>query len=404
VSSLRVAYLVNQYPKVSHSFIRREIAALEELGIQVARFSIRPCRETLPDPADQAEHGRTLALLDRPWFLFTALARTLLTAPAPFLLGLRAAFRMGWRSDRGLIPHMAYLLEACRLVGHLRDGQVEHLHAHFATNPAAVAMLCRILGGPPYSFTAHGPDDFDRAPGLSLGEKIAGAKFVTSVSAYGRSQLLRWSDGQHWDKIHVVPMGLDSAFLEAKTAPIPDTRMLVSIGRLHEQKGQLLLLEAMALLAAQDCPCQLLLIGEGPLRPALEAAVERLKLQDSVRLAGALAAEAIRGHLLAARVFVLPSFAENLPIVLMEALALERPVIATHIAGIPELVENGACGWLVAPGDVHALAAAIRDALDTPASRLAVMGSEGARRVRRHHDARHGAARLAEYFRGGNAA
>jgi colanic acid/amylovoran biosynthesis glycosyltransferase len=404
MSPLRVAYLVNQYPKVSHSFIRREIAALEDLGIQVARFSIRPCRETLPDPADRAEQGRTLALLDRPWFLFTALARTLLSSPLRFLRGLRATMRMGWHSDRGLIPHLAYLLEACRLLGHLRDGHVQHLHAHFATNPAAVAMLCRILGGPPYSFTAHGPDDFDRAPTLSLGEKIAGAKFVTSVSAYGRSQLLRWSEGLDWGKIHVVPMGLDSAFLEAETAPIPDTRMLVSIGRLHEQKGQLLLLEAIALLAAQDCPCQLLLIGEGPLRPALEAAVARLKLQGSVRLAGALAAEAIRGHLLAARVFVLPSFAENLPIVLMEALALERPVIATQIAGIPELVEHGACGWLVAPGDVHALAAAIRDALHTPAPRLAEMGSEGARRVHRNHDARGCAARLAEYFRGGNGA
>lgn len=395
---------MNQYPKVSHSFIRREIEALEELGIEVARFSIRPCREALPDAADLAERGRTLALLNRPLSLFAAMGRTMVTTPVRFLRGLGATMRMGWRSDRGLIPHFAYLLEACFLLGHLRAGQVEHLHAHFATNPAAVAMLCRILGGPPYSFTAHGPDDFDRAPALSLGEKVAGAKFVTSVSFYGRSQLLRWSDGRDWGKIHVIPMGLDASFLGATPTPLPDTRLLVSIGRLHEQKGQLLLLEAIALLAAQDCPCQLVLIGEGPLRPVLEAAVARLNLQSCVRLTGALSGEAIRGRILDSRVLVLPSFAENLPIVLMEALALERPVIATQIAGIPELVENGVCGWLVAPGDVEALASAIRDALHTPVTRLAAMGREGARRVHRDHDARLCATRLAEHFRSGNSA
>jgi glycosyltransferase involved in cell wall biosynthesis/GT2 family glycosyltransferase len=382
-----VAYLVNQYPHVSHSFIRREIRALEERGVAVERFSIRRPPVTLVDPADQEEQRRTHVLLETG--LAGLAAGCLVTALVRPLRWLRAAVlatRLGWRSGRGLCRHWAYLAEASVLLRRLRRARVRHLHAHFGTNAADVALLTHTLGGPPYSFTIHGPEEFDRPERLALGRKIEQAAFVVTVSEFGRSQAFRWCSHRHWRKIHVVHCGVDHAFLGAGTQPVPDAPRVVCVGRLCEQKGQLRLLEALGCLAADGMPFQAVLAGDGPMRRDLEAEIARLGLADRVRVTGWLSGAEVRRELVEARALVLPSFAEGLPVVLMEAMALGRPVITTYVAGIPELVRPGVNGWLIPAGSVEALAGAIRQALEAPSRQLARMGRAGAARVRAAHD------------------
>lgn len=397
---MRVAYLVNQYPHVSHTFIRREIAALEAAGTEVDRFSIRPSAEELVDPADREERRRTEVLLDAGAAgLLLALAVTAVRRPLPWLRALRAAIRLSRRSGRGLLRHLAYLGEACMLVRRLRGRGVRHLHAHFGTNSAAVAMLASLLDGPPYSFTVHGPEEFDSPESLSLREKVARSAGAVVVSDFGRSQLLRWADPEDWPKVRVVRCGLDAAFLGAGPRELPEVPRLVCVGRLAGQKGQLLLLEALTLVAAEGIDFEMILAGDGPLRPALEERLRVLSLGGRVRITGWLGGEAVRRELLAARLMVLPSFAEGLPVVLMEALALGRPVVTTYVAGIPELVENGVSGWLVPAGSAPALAGALADALRAPTETLARMGRAGAARVAALHDASREAAKLAEMFR-----
>jgi len=396
---MKVAYLVNQYPHVSHSFIRREIAGLETLGVEVERFSVRPSPADLVDPADQAERQRTQILLGVGVFgLLGALLWTALTRPWRWLKALRRTVRMGRRSERGVLRHLVYLAEACVLRRRLAKCGAAHLHAHFGTNSASVALLTRILGGPPYSFTVHGPEEFDHPEALSLTEKIENAAFVVAVSSFGRSQLFRWCCAAHWPRIQVVRCGVDAAFLSGGPQPVPDTNRLVCVGRLAEQKGQLLLLEALGRLAAEGVPFEMVLAGDGPMRHIIEEQMQRLGLKERVRITGWVSGDTVRQEILAARTMVLPSFAEGLPVVLMEALALGRPVLTTYIAGIPELVENGVNGWLIPAGSVDALAEALRQVLQAPLERLEQMGKAGAVRAGAMHDAKAEAAKLAALF------
>jgi colanic acid/amylovoran biosynthesis glycosyltransferase len=397
---LRVAYLVNQYPAVSHSFIRREIAALEAGGIEVQRFSIRPPPAELVDPADQAEQRRTRVLLAGGMGrLVVAVALTAIASPGALWRTLRAGVRLGRRSERGVLRHFVYVAEACLLARWLRAaGGVSHLHAHFGTNSAAVALFTRLLGGPPYSFTVHGPEEFDHPEELSLAEKVDYAAAVAVVSSFGRSQLSRWVPPEQWGKIHVVRCGVDAEFLANGPQPAADNRRLVCVGRLAPQKGQLLILDALARLRAEGVEVEVVLAGDGPLRAPIEKRIRELELGTAVRITGWISNEQVRAELVGARALLLPSFAEGLPVVLMEALALGRPAITTFVAGIPELVENGVNGWLVPAGSTDDLVRAIKAALSTSPLELERMGRAGAVAVAARHDASREAARLAELF------
>lgn len=393
---MRVGYLVNQYPQPSHTFIRREIAALESVGFVVERFSLRPS-QLVVDAADAAELARTRAMLATgKGRLAAALLATAALRPRRFLRALALAVRVGWRSQRGLMRHFAYLAEAALLRSWLAEARVRHLHAHFGTNSAAVAMLCAELGGPGYSFTAHGPEEFEHADLLGLRDKIRRAAFVVAVSEFGRDQLCRWTAPPGRARLAVVRCSIDERYFAA-ARPCPDAARLVCVGRLTHQKGQLLLLEALARLAADSIPFELVVVGDGPLRPDVQRAARRLGIYDRVHLRGWLDEATVRDEILSARALVLPSVAEGLPVVLMEAFALRRPVVATRVAGIPELVDDR-CGWLVPPNSVEALAGAIRAALTAPAAQLDAMGAHGAERVKRAHDPRCEAIKLAKLF------
>jgi colanic acid/amylovoran biosynthesis glycosyltransferase len=371
---MKIAYLVNKYPKVSHSFIRREISALEASGLQVSRFSIRSCESELVDPKDKLEFKKTQVILDVGVLsLILNLLTFAIANPINFLKGLKLALAVGIQSDAGLLRHLIYLAEACLLRRRLRESDCEHLHSHFGTNSTTVAMLCRQIGGPSYSFTVHGPEEFDRAGNIALTEKINRAKFVVAICSFGKSQLYRWCDYEQWQKIHVVRCGVDEDYFSQPQTFISDIPHLVCVGRLCEQKGQILLLQAVKLLVDEGLNLKLTLVGDGELRGQLEELIHDYGLQQQIIITGWASGEQVQSHITNARALILPSFAEGLPVVLMEAFALHRPVVSTYVAGIPELVQSDINGWLVPAGSVEELSAAIRKVLKTSPDTLTQM-------------------------------
>ncbi|MFJ2985417.1 MULTISPECIES: glycosyltransferase [unclassified Pseudomonas] len=397
---MRIAYFINQYPKVSHSFIRREILALERQGIEVQRIALRGWDAALQDSDDVAERDKTRYVLqDGVKGLLKPLLQVLRAQPRGFCHALGLALRMGLRADRAWPYHLVYLAEACRVVQWLQASGAEHVHAHFGTNSTEVVMLANALGGPSYSFTVHGPEEFDKPQFLHMGEKVRRAAFVAAVSSYGRSQLFRWVAHEHWVKVKVVHCGLERSFHEgAAVAPSAAPR-LVCVGRLCEQKGQLLLLEAARILLAKGVAFEMVLAGDGEMREQIDALIARHGLQAHVRVTGWISSAQVREEILAARALVLPSFAEGLPVVIMEAMALRRPVLTTYVAGIPELVRQGENGWLFPAGAVEELATAMADCLAQPADTLQRMGDAAYERVLQRHDIDTEAARLVSYFK-----
>jgi colanic acid/amylovoran biosynthesis glycosyltransferase len=399
---MRITYFINQYPKVSHSFIRREILALERLGLVVQRIALRGLRDKLVDEDDLNERTKTKYVLDDGMLkLLGAVFNMFISSPLTFISSLQLALTMGWRADRPLPYHLIYFAEACQLALWMKSFGSEHVHAHFGSNSAEVVMLARALGGPPYSFTVHGPEEFDKPQPLKLAGKIKHAAFVVAISSYGRSQLYRWLNHLDWHKVKVVHCGIEKSFYEIDALPSSQqsiTRM-VCVGRLCEQKGQLLLLEACKNLMDKGLAYQLVLAGDGEMRPEVERYIKMHHLENNVKITGWISSSQVRDEILASHAMVLPSFAEGLPVVIMEAMALKRPVISTYVAGIPELVIPGENGWLVPAGSVDDLTVALKQLITTDTSKLKEMGDAAYHRVKQRHDIDTEAAKLFMLFK-----
>lgn len=397
---MKVAYLVNQYPSVSHSFIRREIQSLEKKGIEIARYSARSHLRDLVDPGDIAEHGKTRFILDgskaailiSPFIIF-------ISRPIRFITALIRSLRMGMRSDRGVLKHFFYFLEACLVARWVKQDSVDHVHAHFGTNSTAVALILYWLTDTPYSFTVHGPEEFDKPEFLSLKMKIEQAKFVAAISSFGKSQLFRQLDEKDWYKVKIVHCGLEESYFDEPPTPVPTAPNFVCVGRLCEQKGQLILLRAANELKKQGCDFHLTMVGDGPMRSELERYIAENGLNNNVRITGWMSSDDVKKELKAARSMVLPSFAEGLPVVIMEAMALRRPPITTYIAGIPELVIDGENGWLVIAADVGGLAKAMKNAIDASPEKFEQMGAAAHARVKERHNITKEAGKLFSLFK-----
>jgi colanic acid/amylovoran biosynthesis glycosyltransferase len=398
---LKIAYLINQYPKISHTFIRREIVALERHGLDVQRFALRGWDEETINAEDEEEKRRTRYVLqDGLGPLLGAMFKTICTQPVRFLSALALAIKVGWRADRALPYHFVYFAEACRTRLWLKASGASHVHAHFGTNATEILMLVRALGGPSYSFTVHGPEELDKPEFLHLREKVRYSAFVVAISSFTCSQLYRWIEHIHWPKVKLIHCGIESSFYEGASLPIyVEVPRLVSVGRLSAQKGQLLLVAAAHALARKNIEFQLVLVGDGEMRPEIEALIAKYSLQDKVRLTGAISTDRVREEILRARGLVLPSFAEGLPIVIMEAMALRRPVLATYVAGIPELVLPGKTGWLFPAGSVDALTKALESFLTCSADELRLMGEAAYERVVERHSIDVEVKKLADLFR-----
>jgi colanic acid/amylovoran biosynthesis glycosyltransferase len=382
-----LAYIVSEYPKISHSFIRREIHALEKRGWQIHRFAARGWKDLLVDPADLAEQKLTLFILQQGAvrLLWATLALGV-SRPGRFWRTLVLAGKMMSHSDRPAILHLIYLMEACWLSRRLIEAGIRHLHAHFGTNPAEVAMLSSELTGIPFSFTVHGPEEFDKVRAIHLAEKIRRAKFVIAVSSFGRSQLFRTVEYSQWFKVKVVHCGVDSGFAALESIAPSSSNRLVCVGRLCEQKGQALLVSAAAILHREGLKFELVFVGDGEQRSVLEDLIKRHDLGGIISITGWADASSVRREMISSRVLILPSFAEGLPVVIMEAMALGRPVITTYVAGNPELVLHGETGWLIPAGSEEALCCAIRECFETSDEKLGAMGEIGrARALSRHN-------------------
>ena len=396
---LRVAYLINQYPKVSHTFIRREILAEERLGLKIERFALRGWDTEVVDESDRAERDRTRFILKGGVLpLAAAACWRFVRQPKTFMRALGEAVKMSRKSTRPLPYHLVYLAQACRIREMLDETPVDHLHAHFGTNSTEVARLVKLLGGPSYSFTVHGADEADDGKYLHLDSKVRDAKFVVAVSAYTRSQLLRHAAPEDWSKIHVVHCGLDRESFDVQANPNSAlSSTFLCIGRLSPEKGHLILLDAFAHVASRHPAARLVIAGDGPLRAKIEKRIQNLGLQSRVRITGWIDSHAVRHEIEDCRVLVQPSFQEGLPVVLMEAMAQSRPVISTYVAGIPELVspENG---WLVPSGDVNTLADAMTSSLECSDDTIRRLGAAAQETARKRHSIDSEAAKLAALF------
>ena len=400
---MQITYLINQYPKVSHSFIRREILALERQGFHVQRIALRGWNEVVVDIEDIAEQKKTLYVLAQGVIsLLIAALKVLFSTPARFFAALDLALKMARVSEKSLPYHLIYLAEACKMLPWLKLHQSQHLHAHFGTNSAEIAMLAGVLAKLPYSYTVHGPEEFDKPQALGLNMTIHQAKFVIAISSFGRSQLYRWANFADWGKVKIVHCGLEASFYNVPAKLIAATPRLVCVGRLCEQKGQMLLIEAAKKLNDSGVDFELILAGDGEMRAEIESLIAKYQLQDKVKITGWISSDEVRKHILSSQALVLPSFAEGLPVVIMEAMSLKRPVISTYIAGIPELLKQGENGWLCVAGDVEDLHKAMREALTLPVETLQKMGDAAYIRVIARHNIDIEAAKLAEHFKAAN--
>jgi glycosyltransferase involved in cell wall biosynthesis len=394
----RVAYLTGHYPRVSHTFIEREVEGLRALGHEVQTCSIRrTARSELSGPAQEAEQARTWHVIEaakRPATLLGAHWHYLRHHPRRWWQTLRLAVRTSADGPRALLWQLFYFLEAAVLARHLEREKVAHLHNHLASQSCNVAMLTSALSGIPYSFTIHGPDTFFEAPRWHLAEKTRRAAFVSCISHFARSQLMCFADPADWDKLKIVHCGV---YPEAYTAPETEGARLLFVGRLVGVKGPRLLLRALTQLSGTHPDATLTYVGDGPDRVALETLARETGLAERVRFLGYQPPEKVAEALADADVFCLPSFAEGVPVVLMEAMAAGRAVVTSRIAGIPELIEDGVSGRLVPPGDLGALTDALEACLsDRDAARR--MGEAARARVAAEFDARIEARKLSAHI------
>lgn len=395
-----ITYLTGSYPMVSHTFILREVLELRKLGMRIHTASIRRPEQNDVLGVEEAEAlAQTFYVAERIMNPFSALAASL-SCFRRWPRGWLAAAKLAWRTRApgamAGVRQLAYFLEANVLADHLRKNGSTHIHNHFADSSCTVAMLASQISGVSYSFTIHGPTEFFEAPRWRLDEKVARAEFVACISHFARSQLMLFSDQSQWKKLTIVHCGVNPAGYGRRPRR-PYGKRILFVGRLTAVKGTLLLLDAVAAARSAHLDLTLTIIGDGQDRSKLEAKARALGLSDLVSFLGYQNQSAVAEQLEDADLLVLPSFAEGVPIVLMEAMASRLPVIASRVGGVQELVEHGVSGFVIPPGDVDELAASIVRLLDDP--RLcASMGAAGRAKVEAEFSIRGQADALATAF------
>jgi colanic acid/amylovoran biosynthesis glycosyltransferase len=401
---LRLAYLLSIYPAISHTFFLNEIAALRGLGFAIDVASInRPERAAGPASMLEMSELKTTFCIKamNPTRSFLVLLKILFRRPQVVFRGLRAAFSLdGWNLPATSYA-LFYLAEALLLGDWLRRRGHRHLHIHFGGPVATVGMLTAMAWQLSYSVMIHGPDEFYDVEKFYLRQKLQRARFVLCISDYCRSQVMKVCDPAHWTKLHVVRLGVDLEIFQP-VAPIDrgGAIEIICVGRFVPAKGHLILLRAFSNLLDRGYNLRLRLIGDGRERGGMESFIAREKLGGSVIFEGALSHEATRHKLMHADIFVLASFAEGLPVALMEAMAMEIPCVSTFVAGIPELIRDGQEGLLVPPSSEAALSAALERLLSDADLRRS-LAAAGRRRVQELYDLHKNVRLLADALRDG---
>jgi colanic acid/amylovoran biosynthesis glycosyltransferase len=398
-----VGYLISRYPSISHTFILREVLELRRLGFRISVASINdPDRNTADLTAEEAaEAGSTFYVKAQG---ATGAARAhlgrIVSDPVAYLRSFWFAARLGGADPRNIGKHCLYFVEAVMIGEWMKSLDLTHLHVHFATPASTVGMIVAVAFPFTFSITVHGPDEFYDAPGYLLQKKFAKANLICAIGTYARSQIMKLCDSSLWEKVELTPLGVDAMKFQPRTFQNKIKAFeVICVGRLVPAKGQHILLAAVAQLCSRGHILKLRLVGDGPDRKALEASAKRLGIEDSVIFEGAVNQDRIRDLYARANVFALASFAEGIPVVLMEAMAMEIPCIATWINGIPELIRDSIDGLLVAPSDVDGLASAIARLKDNAELRLS-LGIAGRKRVMEKYDLARNVKRLAQVFDG----
>ncbi|GAA6207072.1 glycosyltransferase [Cognatishimia sp. WU-CL00825] len=390
-----IAYLTGEYPRATDTFIQREVAALRDLGHDITTCSIRQTDKAhLVGKEQQEEAARTFYVLraaKSPWHILKCHWRFLRENPRRYCSALKLALQTSPGGLRNMAYQLFYFAEAAVLGQHLRENQVSHLHNHIAKASCTVAMLMAEMSGISYSFTLHGPDIFFAPDHWALRKKIEKARFVACISHFCRSQAMSFSAANHWGKLHIVHCGVDPQRYDVDR--VQSKNSLLFVGRLAAVKGLPILLQAIANLP----DLSLTVIGDGPDRRQLEQQARDLGLADRVSFVGYKSQTDVAGSLKQHDIFVLPSFAEGVPVVLMEAMAAGMPVVTTQIAGIPELVEHGVSGYLVPPGDHLALSETLEKLSKDPELQHK-MGAAGRARVQTEFTLTTEAAWLSQLF------
>jgi len=402
MSDRACAYLVSRYPSVTHTFVANEVRALRASGIRIETATVRrvPASEPLSAP-DREEYERTWALLPAPPArLMASHVAALARAPRAYLATLVAALRLAHAGGRARLWQLFYFGEAMMLWRWMGGHELHHVHVHHGNVSADVAMLaCRYanrLGATPrwtWSVTIHGPPEFLDVDAHKLAAKVADADAVVCISDFARSQVAALADPAALAKVHTVRCGVDLAAFRPRTTAGERGAEILCVAAMSRRKGHVVLLDALPSVLEEVPAARLTLVGDGPERPFLERRAADLGIGDAVRFMGALPHDRTRALYAETDVFCLPSFAEGVPVVLMEAMAMEIPVVATSIMGVPELVDDGVSGLLVPPARPDALANALVQLLRDPALRDR-MGQEGRRRVASDYEAKTSAAKL----------
>jgi colanic acid/amylovoran biosynthesis glycosyltransferase len=405
-----MAYLCSRYPAVSHTFVLREVNALRNLGAEIATFSIRRAgSDQLLADADRLAFESTYAILPPRWAaLLVAHLRLVASAPIAYLSTLALALRLAPAGLRGHMWQLFYFSESVVLWRECRRRGIRHIHVHLANVASDVALLASHIGSAcepeqpwSWSLTMHGPFEFSDVSYYRLAEKLRRVRFVVCISEYARSQLMALSPPEVWHRLHVIHVGIpiEQFTRHADVDPPRGDSTILFIGRQVAVKGQPVLLEAAALLAERGRKVNVILAGEGPLRSKLERFAEQLGLSSQVSFPGAVGQEEIHDLYASASIFCLPSFAEGVPGVLMEAMAMELPVVSTRITGVPELIDDGRTGLLVVPGRADQLANALERLLADPAL-CRKMGSAAKDKVIREFNTESSAEQLNALFAG----
>jgi glycosyltransferase involved in cell wall biosynthesis len=400
---VRVAYIVSRYPFVSHVFILREVLALRRAGVDIHTFTIRrsDAGSLLSDEDFEAEATTHPIVPPAPSDLVGSHLRALATRPGRYLSTLRLALSLRGLGARAILWQVFYFGEAVLMWRECERRAIRHIHAHHANVASDVALLAAHLGGNrwSWSFTMHGSTEFFDVREHRLPQKAELAQFVVCVSDHGRSQIMSLVDPAHWSKLRVVHCGVDLSLFElverrANKRPAE----ILTVGRVTPVKGQALLIEALARLLERGIEARLTLVGDGPQLPDLRALAQQFGVSDRVTFAGAVGQNEIRSYYGRADVFALPSFAEGIPVVLIEAMATGLPIVASRITGIPELVTEGTSGLLAVPGRLDQLVEALAGLLTAPSDARAAMGRAGRDTVAAEFDLERTAQQLLDIF------
>jgi glycosyltransferase involved in cell wall biosynthesis len=387
---VKIAYIVSRFPKLSETFVFREVNELRKQGADVHCFSIhRPRQEPLPPDAQHFLAETTYLWPPQPARFIYGILQCAVRRPQKFFDTLKLFLKQAPQNPSGIKRFLLHFLEGAYLAYLCKQRGIEFIQAHFANGPSSVAMAASALSGIPFGFTCHAQDIY--ADPLMLELKIAAAKLPLTISEYNRDYIANTFAVENLAKLKIHRVSVDLNYFHPRRAATiqNDSPVIVSVGRLVPKKGFVHLIRACELLARRGIAFRCLIVGGGPEQEALQAAITAGKLEEKVLLLGPQ--PNVRQYLQHADLFVQPCVLDasgdrdGIPTTLMEAMAMQLPVISTNVSGIPELVQHEQTGLLVPPANPEALAHAICRLLVDEKLRQE-LASEGRRHIEIYHD------------------